>query len=174
MDRPHDVRDPFLPVGAGGGGQHLSDDLRICGRFEVVAVILQVVSEEFGVDQVAVVSQRQRPVLTLHVHRLGVLEAGGAGSGVAGMADGDESGEEGQVVLVEHLRYQPHAGAQVDAASVACGDARALLAAVLEGVDAVEGDSCYVFVRRKHAEHAALLSPVRMHEVPCPAEDRSK
>src|SRR4030042_1501559 len=125
-----------------------------------------------GVEQVAVVAQGELAMLSLHVHRLGVLDAAGAGGGVAVVADGHEAGKERQVVLIEHLGDQAHSGANVDAASVACGDAGALLAAVLEGVDTVEGDPCYVFVRREHAEDATLLSPVRVHEDPCPEEDR--
>ena len=89
------------------------------------------------------------------------------------MADGGEAGEERQVVLIEHLGDEAHPGSDVDAASIACGDAGALLAAVLEGVDSVEGYARYVFIRREHAEDAALLLPVRMHLKHCPAEDRS-
>jgi hypothetical protein len=44
--------------------------------------------------------------------------------------------------------------------SIGGGDAGAFLAAVLEGVDAVEGDAGYVFIGCEDTEDATFLAPV--------------
>ena len=62
-----------------------------------------------------------------------------AGGGVAGVADGDVAGKLGDVLFLERLPDKPHGDLDVDAVAGAGGDARALLPAVLECVEAEEG-----------------------------------
>src|SRR6185295_19849144 len=61
------------------------------------------------------------------------------------------------VVLIEDLRDQAHAGLEVEGAGVRCGDAGALLPAMLQGVEAEERDPGDLFSRRVDAEDAAGL-----------------
>ncbi len=124
-----------------------------------MALFLEVVAQDLGVDQVAVVTHGERAVSAFDANGLGVLFAAGACRRVAGVADGDMAGKIAEVVLFEDLGDEAHAAVHVDPEAVGGGDAGALLAAVLEGVDAVEGDAGYVFIRRVDAEYAALLSP---------------
>ena len=104
-------------------------------------------------------AHRERAVGAVDADGLGVLLAAGAGGGVAGVADGDVAGKVAEVVLLEDLGDEAHAAVHVDAEAVGGGDAGALLAAVLQGVDAVEGDAGYVFIGCVDAEDAALLAP---------------
>ena len=76
------------------------------------------------------------------------------------MADGDVAGEVAEVLFVEDLGDEAHAGAGVDLVAVCGGDAGAFLAAVLQGVDAVEGDAGYVFAGGVHPEDATFLAPL--------------
>src|SRR5439155_24853307 len=158
-ERLHGVRGALEPVGARSGRQHLGRDFSVGGTGELVALVLEVVAEKLGVDQVAVVPHRERAVCAVDANGLGVLLAAGAGSGVASVADRGVTRQVAEVVLLEDLRDEAHAAMQVDAESVGRGDAGALLAAVLEGIDAVEGDAGYIFTGRVDAEYAALLSP---------------
>ena len=73
------------------------------------------------------------------------------------MPDREVAGEAFQVVFVEGLVHQPHAGMQVKTGAVAGRDARALLASVLESIDPEEGDAGYVFAGGVDAKDAATL-----------------
>ncbi len=122
-------------------------------------LLLEVITEELSVDQVAVVAHRQRAVSTLDPHRLGVLLTAGTGGRVACVADRYVPWEISEVVLLEHLRDEPHSAVEMNSVPISRRDASALLAAVLQGIDAVEGNAGYVFIRRVDAEDAAFLSP---------------
>ena len=74
------------------------------------------------------------------------------------MAYGDVAGQIGQVGLVEHLRDKAHAGAEMNLLAIGSGYARAFLASMLKGIEAVEGNPGYVFPWRVDAEDAAGLS----------------
>ena len=76
------------------------------------------------------------------------------------MPDGDDSGEVRDLVLVEGLAHQTHGGADVDALTVARGDAYALLAPVLERVETEEGHAGHVVAARVHAHDAARFAGV--------------
>jgi hypothetical protein len=62
-----------------------------------------------------------------------------------------------QVLLIEYLGYEAHACAHVDALPVASGNARRLLASVLEGIDAIKGEPGHVLTRGVDAEYPALF-----------------
>ncbi len=89
-----------------------------------------------GVDQVAVVAERDRAVVGGAERRLGVLPGAGAGGGVARVADREVALERLQRRVVEDLRDQAHVLVDQDLPAVADRDARGLLAAVLQGVEA--------------------------------------
>ena len=61
-------------------------------------------------------------------------------------------------VLVEDRRDQAEVALDGHLAGIAHRDAGALLAAVLEGVEGVEGQALHLAARRDHAEDAALLA----------------
>ena len=63
-------------------------------------------------------------------------------------------------LLVEHLRDQAHVLDDRDLALVGHGDAGALLAAMLQGVEAEEGEARHVVLRREDAEDAATVAEV--------------
>jgi hypothetical protein len=71
--------------------------------------------------------------------------------------DGQVTGHAGQGALVEDLRDQPEVLEDQDGAAVADRHAGGLLAAVLQGVEAVVGEVGDVLARRPDAEDAALL-----------------
>jgi hypothetical protein len=74
------------------------------------------------------------------------------------VAYGDVAGQIGQGGLIEHLRDEAHAGAEMNLATVGGGYTGAFLASMLKGIQAVEGDPGYVFPWRVDAEDAAGLS----------------
>ena len=57
-----------------------------------------------GVDDVAVVAERQLPVRAADPERLGVIEVAGAGGRVARVADGELARQVAQVIFIEDLR----------------------------------------------------------------------
>ena len=73
------------------------------------------------------------------------------------MADREATRQIAQVVFIEDLRNQAHAGLDVNRAGVGCRDTGALLPSMLKGVEAEERDPGDVFFRRIHAEDAAGL-----------------
>ena len=105
----------------------------------------QLVVQLDGVDQVAVVRQRELAAGAVGalgaLHRLGVLPGVGAGRRVAHVADRELAGERAQVVLAEDLADEAEVAARDDVpAAVGGGDARRLLAAVLERVEREVGE----------------------------------
>ena len=133
------VGDRVLDALGGVRGDHRGDDLRVGGRAERDAALEQLVVQLQGVDQVAVVRQRDlapRAVGALRaLHRLGVLPGVGAGRRVAHVADRELAGERAQVVLAEHLADEAELAAGDDVpAAVGRGDPGRLLPAVLERV----------------------------------------
>ena len=75
--------------------------------------------------------------------RLGVDPVAGAGGRVAGVADGHVAAQTGELALVEHGGDQTHVLHHGDGVAVAHGHAGRLLAAVLQGVETVEGQVCH-------------------------------
>ncbi len=92
-----------------------------------------------GVGQVAVVAERDGSVGGGPEGRLRVVPGACAGGGVARVPDRDVALERCQRGLVEDLGDQAHVLVDEDLAAVADRDAGRLLAAVLQGVEAVVG-----------------------------------
>ncbi len=140
-------------VGVGGGGGRAArlDQAGVAGAGGQLG----------GVDQVAVVAERHAGACRgVAEHRLGVLPGGGAGGGVAAVPDGDVALHRGQGLLVEHLADQAEVLEDQHLRPVGDGDARRLLAAVLQRVQAVIGELGDVFARRPDAEYATLFAGV--------------
>ena len=90
-------------------------------------------------------------------HRLGVLPGGGAGGGVAAVPDGDVALHGGQRLLVEHLADQAEILEHQHLGAVGDGDARGLLATVLQRIQAVVGELRHFFAGRPDPEYAAFF-----------------
>ena len=144
------------------GGDHLG----VGCRLEADAPFAQVGAERRRVGQVAVVAERDRSVARMAHDRLGVLPHRRSRGGVAGVADRDVAGEARQARLVEHLVHEAHVLHRHHLRAVRDGDPGALLAAVLEGVEAEvgePGDVAVVIAGRvvdaEDAAHQAGSSP---------------
>ena len=158
---------PLLEGGVGVVGQQRGDQARVVGgrvpglaQVEVELVLLlgervDHLLELVGVDQVAVVAQRDGAAVAGAERRLGVLPGARARGGVAAVADGDVADEAGERRLVEDLGDQAHVLVDEDLAAVADGDAGRLLATVLERVQAEVRELGDVLARGPDAEHAA-------------------
>ena len=117
------------------------------------------------VHQRAVVGERDERVVDGGDVRLGRLPGGlrrRSWSSARGPMATTPSPRPGQRRLVEDLGHKPQVLRLDDRGAVAHGDAGALLAAMLQGLQPVAGQARHVLARGVHAEDAALLlQPVR-------------
>ena len=131
--------------------------------WKVHAALAQPGVELDGVDEVAVVGQREVAPVPARpggpVDGLGVLPLVRAGRGVADVADGQVAAQRAQVVLLEDLRDEAERALRDDgAAAVGRGDARRLLAAVLERVQGEVREARDVVLGGEDPEDAALVA----------------
>ena len=139
-------------------GEQRGDDLRVRGRAERHVAAAQLGVQLDGVDQVAVVGQRQRAAVVAD-DRLGVLPLRGAGRRVAHVADRHVADQRAQHVLVEHLRDEALVADRHDRAAARGGrDPGRLLAAVLEREQGEVREPGDVVLGRVDAEDAALVA----------------
>ena len=136
---PHGIDDALFQCGRRSVRQEVRDDLRIAGGGELRAPRLELRPELPGVYDVAIVGQGDLHAGAPRENRLGVLDAAATGGGVPGVADAKVAGEECEIFLVERLGDEPHCRPALDLPAVARGDARALLPAMLEGMEAEVG-----------------------------------
>ena len=92
-----------------------------------------------GVGDVAVVADRVGLLAVADDKRLGVGEDGAACGGIADMSDRAAALQFLQVIDVEHIVHQSHAAVGKEVVVAHHGDACALLAPVLEGVQTKVG-----------------------------------
>ena len=137
-------------------GHEVDDDLGVHGGLEDGALLLQAAANLPGVGQGAVVADGDHQTAVLHHEGLGVDEHGGAGGGIAHVADGQMTRELIQDGRVEDLGHQPQAPVHADPGAVAGDDAAGLLAPVLEGIEAEIGEPGRVRVP-VNAEDAAVF-----------------
>ena len=148
-----------------GGGlkprlrDEVGDDLRVDRRVEDRAPKLELVAQDIGVAEVAVVRERQLALLVVDGERLAVAAARRARRAVAHMADGHRAdGEAREDFARKDVVDESEILVRGKDAVVVHGDAAALLAAMLQCVESVirhRGD-----VRRlggKCAEYAAFF-----------------
>lgn len=74
------------------------------------------------------------------------------------MPDGDMAGHGGEGLLVEHLAHQAEILEHQHLRAVGDGDARRLLATVLQRVQTVVGELGHILARSPHTEDTALLA----------------
>jgi hypothetical protein len=118
-----------------GAGDEVDDDLGVGRGGEDRPRRLELVPEQLGVDEVAVVRDRDRAPRVLHREGLGVLEVRGARRRVADVADGGAALQPREHVRREDVRDEPHLAVDVEALAVGGDDPGRLLAAVLERVE---------------------------------------
>ena len=138
-------------------GDERGDDLGVGARLEADAQLGELVAQLGGVDEVAVVGEGDGVLAARARERLRVLPGRRTGRGVAHVADGVRAGEAGEHLLVEDLRDEAHVLDDRDLAFVGHGDAGALLAAMLQGVEPEEGEPGDVAARRVDAKDAAAV-----------------
>ena len=146
-------------------GDEVQNDLGVHRRLEDGALVLHGGAQRVGVDEVAVVRQRQHAHLAAGDDRLGVDDVLAAEGRVAHMADGDMPGQPAQDLVVKHLGHQAEVAVLTDDLAVRRGDAGALLPAVLQGEEAVVRGARRLDVAalRVDAEDpAGLLHPVAL------------
>ena len=135
----------------------MQDDLTVRRAPEDAALVLQLLAQLGSIGDLAVVGHRQRAAVGqagydgLHVFHLAA-----ARSTVAHMADGVLAGHAVQIVAAEHITQQALALPAADGLAVCHGDTRALLAPVLQCMQAEIGQMCRVALA-VYAEHTAFL-----------------
>ncbi len=108
-----------------------------------------------GVGEVAVVGQTEAGPAHTAEDRLGVYPVARAGGRVAGVPDGQVPAQAAELALVEDRGDETHVLHHGDDVAVAHRHAGRLLAAVLEGVEAVEDEVCHRAPRGIYPEDSA-------------------
>ena len=150
------VDEPFFGRVLARAGEQLHDHLAVGGGAEDRAAPLELAADRDGVDEIAVVRDRDRARVGAGVERLRVAREAAARRRVAHVADRVSPREPLQDVLVEDVGDEAHAAVHVLLVRGHRHDARALLAAVLKGVEPEIGHVRGLGVA-VDAEHAALV-----------------
>ena len=141
----------------GGGreleGQELGHEIAVGG--DEARQHAGLLGQSGGVGEVAVVAEGEPGPAHGPEHGLGIAPFRGAGGRVTGVADGEGSGQAGDGALVENGGHEAHVAHDGDGLAVAHGHSGRLLAPVLEGEHAVEGELGDGLARRVHAEDTA-------------------
>ena len=168
------MADPLVPSLSGGGEDKVGDDFGVCGGREVMALLLKLLAQLSGIDDITIMSQGKFACWALDYDRLGVTGATGAGGGISVMSDGDLATELTQYSFIEGLGDQAHLGVSVNTLPIGGGDARALLATVLEGIETKEGEPGHILARGVDPKkgtaflHASFCCPLNIYYIPLP------
>ena len=137
----------------------VGDDLRVDRRVEDGAGEFELVAQQVGVAQVAVVRERHLPLLVIDGERLAVASACRACRAVAYMTDGNLAlGEAGKNLAGKDIVDESEILVRGKDAVIVHGDAAALLPAVLQRVKGVVGHRRDVRrLGRKYAEYTAFF-----------------
>jgi len=168
------MADPLVPSLSGRGEDQVGDYLGVCGGGEVVALLLKLLAQLPGIDDITIVSQGEPACWALDYDRLSVTGAAGASGGISVMSDGDIATELAQYRFIEGLGDQPHLGVIVNMLPIGGGDAGTLLAAVLEGIEAEEGEPGHILARCINPKkgtaflHASFCYPLNIYYIPSP------
>ena len=138
------------------------DHLGVRGRREPVTLGVELLAELGGVREVAVMAQGDRACAAVLDERLRVPPLRRAGRRVTRVADGEVAAQAAELLLVEDLRHEPHVAQRRQPPVVGDGDARGLLAAVLQREQPEVGEPRDVAAGRTHTEEAAHQPAVPM------------
>lgn len=141
-----------------GLGYQMQDDLGVGGRLHHGAVAHQLTAERQAVGEVAVVADRETAGIELGEQRLDVAQDGGAGRGIADMADRGIAGQAFyDFAAGESVADETEPAFGMKTAAVEGDDAGGFLAAVLERVQPECGDGSGVRMA-KNTEYATFLA----------------
>ena len=121
-------------------GVEVQDDLGVAAGLKDGSIAHELVAELEGVDEVAVVAHGDLAVRAVDEEGLRVLEFAFARGRVACVPDRDVTGKRLQRLFVERFRNLPHRSRDAKLLAVGGGNAGALLAAMLERVEAKVGE----------------------------------
>ena len=164
----------------------MRDDFAVGGRLKNGTFALQLIAQDGGVDQIAVVRDRDLAAETIDHERLRVFQGARAGRRIAGMPERARPFQSLQFLRAENLRDQAHVAMQLKGRSraVARHDAGAFLPAMLEREEAVVGQHGGVrmaedredaaLVLRKRVRFGRLDVPRRNQEASCPYNPSSE
>ena len=152
-----DVPEGFFHVAGGVLGKQSGDDLRVGRAREDMAATQQVLAQLVGVDQVAVVGQRDEGAVARAGEGLGVADLVGARGRIAHVPDGQFPGQGLEGLLREDLRDETHVLVDDEARPVRDGDAGRFLAAVLQREEGEEGEPGHIHLGSVDAEHPTLV-----------------
>ena len=130
--------DAVLPRLPAGGGEHQRHHLGVARRRQAEPPRQQFLAQVRRVDDVAVVSQGQRPVHRLDDERLDVAVGVATGRRVAGVPDGVVADQWRQRLTGEHVGDEARLLVHPNAPAVADRQPGGLLAAVLQGEQSEE------------------------------------
>ena len=159
----HRAADSHLNVGGQQPvlGQQIGNDLGVRCAVKDRTAHFQLAAQFGRIDQVAVVADRHSTLAVMQDHRLRVGTAALTGSGIAHMAGSHlgTTGEFFQHALGENLADKAQIAVAGQNAVYVQGNAAALLAAVLQGVQRTVHGADHISLAGFviHTEHAALL-----------------
>ena len=132
-------------------------DLGIRVGEERHAQLDQLAAQLVGVDQSAVVRERDNDAVDGRKMRLRGFPALGTGSAIAHVAHGQLAGERRQVGVGEHAIEQPQVLANHNRAAITHGDSRRFLAAMLQRAQTKVRQSSHIAIGCPHTKNAAFL-----------------
>ena len=135
----------------------LGRDLGIRIGEERHAQLDQLTAQLVGVDEGAVVRERDNDAIDGREVRLRGFPALGTGGAIAHVAHGQLAGERRQVGVGEHAVEQAQIFADHNRAAVTHGDSSRFLATVLQRTQAKVRQSSHVAIGRPYAENATFL-----------------
>ena len=161
-DARQDLDERVDGVGGRLVGEQRGQELRVGGGRQAGAAAFELAEQFPGVDEVAVVADRERPARSQAVRRLGVLPDRRAGRRVAAVGDREAAAQARDPALVEDRADHPEVLVEHQLLAVADRQPGRLLAAVLEREQAERRDRGRVrraTLRQDRSEHAAHVRP---------------
>jgi len=127
-------------VGRKGLGQQFGHQVAVGG--DQAGQHVGLLGQGVGIGQIAVVGETESGTSHPPEYRLGVDPVTRPRRGIAGVADSQVASEAGEFALVEYGGDEAHVLHDRDEVAIADGHACGLLATMLEGEEAVEGEVC--------------------------------
>jgi hypothetical protein len=118
----------------------MEDDFGIARSLKNGAALAEFLAQLHRVDDVAIVGHGDAALVAGDGERLGVEESRIAGGRIARVTDGESAGQLVQHIAGEDLGHVAHGLVAVEISAIAGADASALLAAMLERIEAEVGE----------------------------------
>ncbi len=167
-------------------GEQVRNDFAVGCRLENGAFAFQLIAQDGGIDQIAIVRHRDLAAKTIDHERLRVFQRARAGGGITRMADRARAFQSLQLLRAEHLRDQAHVAMKLKggAGPFARHDPGAFLPAMLEREEAVVSQHRGVRMAEDREDPALVLRirvrfwrcgvPRRNQEASCPYNPSSE